>query len=144
MKTRKSFIFLSSAISLLLINSVRASELTFKFTNPSFGGDPLYGGFLLQQAQVQNKFKEKKEPLYQPKSLLERFTESFTSQLLYRMADMMLDQIFGDDNTLPDREVTYTIGNFRMHFIPGTDKYIFEITDISTGQTTVLEIPKYM
>jgi len=126
----------------LFTSPLFASELTFKFTNPSFGGDPLYGTFLLQQAQLQNKFKEKPRSLYQPKSLLERFTESFTSQLLYRMANVMLDQIFGEDNTLPDHEQTYTIGNFRIHFIPGDDKYTFEITDLSSGQTTVLEMPK--
>jgi len=128
----------------IFISPLLASELVFKFTNPSFGGDPLYGTFLLQQAQLQNKFKEKPSSFYQPKSLLERFTESFTSQLLYRMADLMLDQIFGEDNTLPETEQTYYIGNFMLHFIPGTDTYTFEITDLSSGQTTVIEMPKMM
>lgn len=36
------------------------SELIFQFVSPSFGGNPLNGSFLLQQAQLQNKFKEKK------------------------------------------------------------------------------------
>lgn len=133
---------LGSALFLAGAPGLWASELTFKFINPSFGGDALYGTYLLQQAQLQNKFKEEKKSLYQPKSLLERFTESFTSQLLYRMADIMLDQIFGNDNQLPDQEKTYTIGNFRIHFIPGTDTYTFEITDLSTGQTTTIEMPK--
>ncbi len=133
---------LGYAIYLTVVPGLMASELTFKFTNPSFGGDAFYGTYLLQQAQLQNKFKEEKKSLYQPKSLLDRFTESFTSQLLYHMADIMLNQIFGENNQLPDQEKTYTIGNFRIHFIPGTDTYTFEITDISTGQTTTIEMPK--
>lgn len=125
----------------LFISTLQASELTFKFTNPSFGGEPLYGTFFLQEAQLQNDF-QKKSSSYKPKSLLDRFTESFTSQLLYRMANLMLNQIFGEDNTLPETEQIYTVGNFRIHFIPETDKYIFEITDLSSGQITILEMPK--
>lgn len=128
----------------LWFTQVRASELTFKFTIPSLGGDPLMGGYYLQQAQLQNKFKEEKKPLFQPKSLLDRFTESLTSQLLYRMADTLLDQIFGNDGTI--NPGSYKIGNFQINLTEeqrdGTSYYIFEITDTSTGQTTVLELPK--
>lgn len=124
----------------------RASELTFKFTIPSLGGDPLLGGYYLQQAQLQNKFKEGRKPLFQPKTLLERFTESFTNQLLYRMANAILNQMFGENGEI--NEGTYTIGNYkivlRSEQRDSTDYYIFEITDMSTGQTTTLELPKYI
>lgn len=127
----------------LTFNKISASELTFKFINPAFGGDAIYGGFLLQQAQMQNKFKDTSRSLFPQKSILDRFTESFTNQLLYRMANIMLNQIFGEDNQLPDREAVYSIGNFRIHYIPDSEKYTFEITDLSTGQTTTLEVPRF-
>lgn len=132
------------AIVLLISRGAESSELTFRFINPSFGGDAIYGGFLLQQAQLQNKFKDTSRSLFQPKSILERFTESFTNQLLYRMANLIINQIFGDDNQLPDKPATYTIGNFKIFFNPENDKYTFEITDLSTGQTTVLEVPRFI
>mgnify|MGYP000140013182 CR=1 FL=1 len=143
MKYVKSIVFLF-LVSLILSFRSFSSELTFKFLNPSFGGDPLYGSFLLQEAQLQNTFKEKSASFYKPKSLLERFSESFTSQLIYRMADIMLDQIFGEDNQLPDQPATYTIGNFRITFDPTGDNYVFEIYDLSTGESTRLEMPKYL
>lgn len=144
MKKRLFWFFLWALLSFIFSYNLFASELTFRFTSPSFGGDPLYGTFLLQQAQLQNKFKEKPSFLYQPKSLLDRFSEFFTNQLIYRMADIMLDQIFGEDGTLPTEKQTYTIGNFRISFDPITksDFYIFTIEDLSTGQTTAIEIPK--
>ncbi|MCS7278650.1 MAG: curli assembly protein CsgF [Thermodesulfobacteriaceae bacterium] len=122
----------------------KASELTFQFTNPSFGGNPLYSSFYLQSAQMQNIFTKKASSLYKPKSLIERFTESFTNQLLYRMSDYILDQLFGEDNQLPDRPMTYTIGNFKIEYDPTGENYVFTVTDLSTGQTTTLEVPKVM
>ncbi len=143
MKYVKLIVFLF-LVSLILSFRSFSSELTFKFLNPSFGGDPLYGSFLLQEAQLQNTFKEKSTSFYKPKSLLERFSESFTNQLIYRMADIMLDQIFGENNQLPEEPATYTIGNFRITFDPTGDNYIFEIYDLSTGESTRLEMPKYL
>lgn len=141
MKLAKTFL-ITFILSLSFISFSNATELVFQFTNPSFGGNPLYGSFYLQSAQMQNIFKEKREPWYKPKSLLERFTESFTSQLLYRMSDYILDNLFGDDNQLPDSPVTYTIGNFIIDYDPTGENYVFTITDLSTGETTTIEVPK--
>jgi curli production assembly/transport component CsgF len=143
MKTVK-ILFISLILSLSFISSSKSAELIFQFTNPSFGGNPLYGSYYLQTAQMQNVFKEKKESLFQPKSLIERFTDSFTSQLLYRMSDYVLDQLFGKDNTLPDSPKTYTIGNFRIEYNPSGDYYTFTITDLSTGESTTIQVPKVM
>jgi curli production assembly/transport component CsgF len=138
------FLFISLILSLSFISSSKATELIFQFTNPSFGGNPLYGSYYLQSAQMQNIFKEKKESLFKSKSLIERFTDSFTSQLLYRMSDYILDQLFGEDNTLPNSPMTYTIGNFRIEYDPSGDYYTFTITDLSTGESTTIQVPKFM
>lgn len=131
-------------LSLGLTSLSNATELVFQFTNPSFGGNPLYGSFYLQSAQMQNIFKEKMEDWWRERSLIERFTESFTSQLLYRMSDYILDQIFGEDNQLPDSPKTYIIGNFKIDYDPTGDYYVFTITDLSTGESTTIEVPKIM
>jgi len=138
------FLFISLILSLSFISSSKATELIFQFTNPSFGGNPLYGSYYLQSAQMQNIFKEKKESWFKSKSLIERFTDSFTSQLLYRMSDYILDQLFGEDNTLPESPMTYTIGNFRIEYNPSGDYYTFTITDLSTGESTTIQVPKIM
>jgi len=138
------FLFISLILSLSFISSSKATELIFQFTNPAFGGNPLYGSYYLQSAQMQNVFKEKKLPLFKPKSLIERFTDSFTSQLLYRMSDYILDQLFGEDNTLPDGYWYYKIGNFKIEYNPTDDYYTFTITDLSTGESTTIQVPKFM
>lgn len=130
-----TFIFLSS--------SAFASELTFQFINPAFGGNPLNGSFLIQQASMQNQFKDTTSWFQQP-TIAERFTESFTNQLLYRMSRSILDQIFGPDDTLPTKPVTYTIGTFQIFFDPTGTNHVFTITDLTTGKSTTLEIPKFM
>ena len=149
MKGIKAFMLLLATLVFSLsitFSTGHTSELTFKFTIPSLGGDPLYSTYYLQQAQLQNEFKERSKPLFKPKSLIERFTESLTSQLLYRMADTILDQIFGDDGSLRTGE--YTIGNFKIGLSEeqrnGTYYYIFRILDISTNQETILELPKFI
>ena len=93
---------------------------------------------------MQNTFKEEEEPWFEEKSLIERFTDSFTSQLLYRMSDYILDQIFGPEGTLPNEYQSYTIGNFRIEYIPSSDYYTFTITDLSTGESTTIQIPNFM
>jgi curli production assembly/transport component CsgF len=138
------FFFISLILSLSFISSSKATELIFQFTNPAFGGNPLYGSYYLQSAQMQNIFKEKEESWFKSKSLIERFTDSFTSQLLYRMSDYILDQLFGEDNTLPESPMTYTIGNFRIEYDPSGDYYTFTITDLSTGESSTIQVPKIM
>ncbi len=142
----KNLLFFLSLIWILSFGfkNSKASELTFQFSNPSFGGNPLYGSFYLQSAQMQNIFTKKSTGLFKPKTIIERFTESFTNQLLYRMSDYILDQLFGEDNQLPNKPMTYTIGNFRIEYDPTGENYVFTITDISTGQATTLEVPKVM
>lgn len=129
---------------MLLNSSAFASELTFQFINPSFGGNPLNGSYLLQQASMQNKFKEDTTSWFKQQTVAERFTETFTNQLLYRMSYAILDQIFGPNNTLPDKPVTYTIGTFQIFFDPTGTNNVFTITDLTTGQSTTVEIPKFM
>ncbi len=136
----KKFFLLGSLLSLTSLS--HATELVFQFTNPSFGGNPLYGSSYFQSAQMQNIFKEKPKPWFRHRSLIERFTDSFTSQLLYRMSHYILDQIFGEDNQLPDKPQSYTIGNFRIEYDPTGENYVFTITDLSTGESTTIEIPK--
>ncbi len=132
---------ISLFLSLFMTGSAFASQLEFQFVNPSFGGNPLNGSYLLQQAQVQNKFKEERKPLFPQKSLIERFTDSFTNQLLYRMSDYILDRLFGDSG-LPTEPQTYTIGNFRIEYDPTGSNYKFTITNLSTGETTTIEVPR--
>lgn len=139
----RKFMFLGLFyLSLLPIGYVGASELKFEFVNPAFGGNPLNSTFLLQTAQMQNSFKEETKFPFQEQSLIDRFVNSFTNQLLYRMSDYVLDQIFGADGVPSDQPQRYQIGSFIIEYDPTGGTYKFTITDLSTGQSTTIEVPR--
>ena len=79
---------------LLLSSGLSATELVYTPVNPSFGGSPLNGAWLLGSAQAQN---DKKDPdaidrsIYERPSDLERLTSQLESSLTdrrnYRSSD---------------------------------------------------------
>lgn len=64
-----------------------ASQLIYEPTNPNFGGNPLNGNFLLQNAQSQDDHEDPNNPadLYEQPSALDRFTDSLETRLLNQL-----------------------------------------------------------
>jgi len=119
-----------------------SSELVFQFTNPSFGGNPLYGTFLLEQAKMQNKFEKKYG--YKRPSLLERFENVLASQILYNLAHRIVDLAFG--GTQEGSQIqpgTYLIGNYEITISYVSNGIQLIVTDLGTGETTQLTIPQF-
>lgn len=130
------FIFL---LFIILKTNAFSSELVFEFTNPSFGGNPLYGSYLLQQAEMQNMFKE--EPsAYQPRSIVESFEETLLRQILNRLAYKIVEQAFGEEGL---EEGTYYIGEYIIEVTPQADVIRVEIINTATGGDTIIEVPYY-
>ncbi|MCK7596159.1 curli assembly protein CsgF [Microbulbifer sp. CAU 1566] len=63
------------------------TELIYEPTNPNFGGNPLNGSFLLQNAQSQDDHEDPNNPadLYEQPSALDRFTDSLETRLLNQL-----------------------------------------------------------
>ena len=116
-----------------------ASELTYTPVNPSFGGNPLNGSFLLNQATLQNRFKEEK-PVKALKSPLERFTEQLESSAFSRIADKIVKTAFGEDTLKPGE---YTFGNYKVSVTTDAGGIKTVITEIGTGNTTTIQVPYY-
>eukprot|EP01155_Anaeramoeba_flamelloides_P002177 Anaeramoba_flamelloidesa1057384_5.p1 GENE.a1057384_5~~a1057384_5.p1 ORF type:complete len:101 (-),score=8.39 a1057384_5:4-306(-) len=70
---------------LLLSSPAFGSELIYQPVNPSFGGSPLNGSYLLGNAQAQNDYTDSSRSGYQRPSDLERFTRSLESRLLSQL-----------------------------------------------------------
>ncbi|QKX15970.1 curli assembly protein CsgF [Microbulbifer sp. YPW1] len=73
-------IALSSSLAL-------GTELVYEPRNPNFGGNPLNGSYLLQNAQSQDDHEDPNNPadLYQQPSALDRFTDSLETRLLNQL-----------------------------------------------------------
>lgn len=117
-----------------ITGSANSSELTFQFINPSFGGNPLNGSFLIQQAQLQNKFKEKTEE----KSLLEQYEPMYQAQYLSKILD---DAYENNGANLVDGD--YVIGGLNVHVTkdPANHVITLSVYDPTSGKQTTFQIP---
>ena len=127
------------ALFLMPGRPANATELIYTPVNPSFGGSPFNGAWLLQSATLQNKFQEGR-PLRVPKSPLERFTEQLEYSVFSRMANRIVDTAFGEDTLQPGE---YIFGNYKISVTTDASGITTIITEISTGNTTTIQIPYY-
>jgi len=133
------FCLLFGVLFLMSGRPANATELIYTPVNPSFGGSPFNGAWLLQSATLQNKFEERR-PLREPKSPLERFTEQLEYSVFSRMANRIVDTAFGEDTLQPGE---YVFGNYKISVTTDASGITTIITEISTGNTTTIQIPYY-
>lgn len=120
--------------------SVQASELVYVPVNPSFGGNPLNGPVLLNQANAQNKFTEhSSSSASTANSTLTQFNSMLQSAILSRVSSAVTSSIVGTDGKLTPGVVETT--DFTISIVnlsPGLLQ--ITTTDKTTGQTTSFQI----
>ncbi len=114
---------------LLLSTGASATELVYTPVNPSFGGSPLNGAWLLGNAQAQNSKKDPdaidRSSLLEDQSALDRFTSQLESRLL---GDLLNDARDGKTGAI-------TTDDFFVRVYNGDDGVlIVEIKDRLTGE----------
>lgn len=118
-------------VLILACFQANASELIYTPVNPSFGGNPLNGTFLLNSANAQNDKKDpdlEEDELEEP-SELDDFNSSLQRALLSKLTSTLSGQMVDDDGNL----------------VPGvleTGDFIIEITDLGGGQLQVTTTDK--
>ncbi|MCD5995611.1 curli assembly protein CsgF [Pseudomonas sp. CDFA 602] len=134
---RPSLLVVGLSLLSLLCLSAQASELVYVPNNPSFGGNPLNGPVLLNQATAQNKFKEKTTTSEQ--SALTQFNSMLQSAILSRVSSALTSSIVGSDGKLIPGVVETT--DFRVS-ITNIQTGVLQIvtTDKVTGQTTQFQV----
>ncbi|TKB56824.1 curli assembly protein CsgF [Ferrimonas aestuarii] len=127
MKSRLLITFIGVSISY----GSQATQLSYQPINPSFGGNPLNGSFLLSKAQSQNDHTVDRPET----SFVERFQESLERNLLYSLTR----EITNGDFTAG----TYNTGDYIVEVLD-TDpvNIIVRITDIATGEVTEIVMPR--
>ena len=134
-----SGLFALTLISLLNNSFLSASEIIYTPINPTFGGSPLNGSFLLGQAQAQNEFAADAA-----NGTVDRFEDRLENAILSQLSRRILDQAFGDiDNGLGEGGV-FVSGDFEVEIITSNpDTIIVQITNLVTGEVTVIEVPVF-
>lgn len=128
----------AAMLSAVAASAARADELTFKFVNPSFGGNPFNSSHLLAVANAQNDHENPRSNARETQS--EQFVRLLQSRLLSALATQVSEAILGD-NAQPTGRIVY--GTQTVEWETLLDAIRLTITDTSTGSTTVVEIPNY-
>lgn len=121
-------ILFSTAITISSLSL--GTELIYVPKNPSFGGNPLNGSILLNNAQAQNK-KTDPEIEIETRSELDRFTDSLRSRLL---SQLLSDIGAGKTGTLDTDDFSILIVD------NGEGEISVKITDKNTNQTTEIVV----
>lgn len=141
---------LAITATILLSFSVSSTELVYTPINPSFGGNPLNGSFLLGKAQAQNKHKAH----LSEKSYAEKFQESLERAYISKMVREITDIAFGEacdqaadascEPSVFDQDATFISGDYQIQIITSsTDSITVEITHQTTGEVTLIEVPRF-
>lgn len=137
-KTIQSSLFI--LFFLFNISNLYAQQLVYTPINPSFGGSPLNGSWMLSQAQAQNGFTAGGGSSgYSPYSTdpLADFTSSLNRQILSQLSRNLISSMFGENGLESGR---YEIGDYIIDITPGADG-ITIIDDLVNGGETTIVVP---
>ncbi|WP_444937609.1 curli assembly protein CsgF [Microbulbifer sp. JMSA002] len=112
--------------------SAYSTELIYTPVNPSFGGNPLNGNYLLNNASAQNSKKDPKagKSPYSDSSSLDRFTDTLESRLL---SQLLTDVGDGNDGTL-------VTDDFIVNILDVDGTLTITITDAVTGELSEIVV----
>ncbi|ABM01061.1 curli assembly protein CsgF [Shewanella amazonensis] len=119
------------AAALALMGTAQATELVYTPINPSFGGSPLNGSFLLNKAQSQN---DNQSPSSE-KDFVTRFKESLERNIINSITRKVADGDITDG--------VYDTGDYRIEVASNGSGVVLTITNQLTGEVTVIEMPVY-
>lgn len=113
-----------------------ASELIYTPVNPSFGGNPFIGQYLLNSATLQNKHKE---PVT-TQTPLEQFRDSLQRNLLYAITSKLTQDMYGVGGFKPGH---YSYAGMNVDVVGGPGGVTITITDTTNGGTTTVTVPNF-
>lgn len=132
--SRRSGFWISGLlIGLASATAVQATELVYTPVNPSFGGNPLNGTWLLNNAQAQNDYDDpdlKSRSSVAGTSALERFTSQLQSRLLGQLLDNISTGNAGSLST----------DSFIVNVIDDSGALSIEVTDRATGEVSEIQV----
>ncbi|AUD59363.1 MULTISPECIES: curli assembly protein CsgF [Shewanella] len=122
---------LLALVTLCVASSGQATELIYTPVNPSFGGNPQNGAFLLNKAQAQNDNKSTSTE----KDFVTRFKESLERNIINSITRGVADGEITDG--------VYDTGDFRIEVASTGNGVMLTITNTETGEVTVIEMPTF-
>lgn len=128
MKTIKA-----AALTLLFASPLAsAGELIYRPINPSFGGDPFNGSYLLGKAQAQDTNEDPDASRYEPMTTSERLVQTLQSSLV--------NQLIRDVNSGEVEQGVFDTSEFGVVINENGGQLSIDVTDKITGDTTNISV----
>ncbi len=139
----KKLIYPALLIFILLYGQAAfADQLVYTPVNPSFGGNPINGSFLLSQAQAQNDTTDPASEIDHSRDPMEYFEESLVRRVLNNLASNIVDDAFGASDSADLASGHYQFGDYSIDIDNSLgDNVNVTIIDLITGNTTTVEVP---
>ena len=115
-----------------------AQGLVYQPINPSFGGSPLNGNWLLSSAQLQDNTTDP-AATDQAQDPFADFQSNLNRSILSQLSRSLTNQIFGEGGEL--QEGLFQLGDFNIEIIETLDGVQISIFDLLTGNETVILVP---
>jgi curli production assembly/transport component CsgF len=113
-----------------------AQQLVYTPINPSFGGSPLNGNWLLSYAQLQDLTTD---PSAQTEDdPLAAFEDNLNRSILNQISRQITESLFGETGLT---EGQFEFGDFQINITETLDGLNISIFDIITGNETTIFIP---
>lgn len=130
----------------IVSSNLTASELVYAPINPSFGGSPLNGNFLLNKANSQNTHTAERSYGDRLQESLER---AYINRIVREITNLAFVEQELDENGVPipsifDDNSLFVSGDFQVSLLASNPvSLIVEITNLLTGEITTIEIPRF-
>jgi curli production assembly/transport component CsgF len=131
--------FIASTFALAIVGAEGASaqELTHRFINPSFGGNPFYSEHLLGIANI-HRPKQPEAPSDPPPTEEELIASQIRARLLSQLSGDILDRI---EAAKPGETGQFEFGEQRISFTRTQTETQVTFLNTRTGETQRLVIP---
>lgn len=112
-------------------------QLSYKPTNPAFGGDTFNYQWLLSSANAQNSFKDPKAKERDTRSEVSQFSENLNRQLLGQLSRSLFTSQLGEGL----QPGSFTFGTLALEIYESGEGLVINILDTNTGEQTQIIIP---
>ena len=118
---------------------VNAAEIRHQFINPNFGGSSFNGAPLLANASAQNKYKDPDSS--RNSSSAESFKQRLDRSILSQLSRRLVDNSFGEDGEILEGIIETGINTISIEEL--NNGSLVTIVNNETGETTVIEVPRF-
>ena len=140
-RLQKGMVFLLVLfVALALAEQTQAQQLVYQPMNPAFGGISLNYDWLLRSALAQQDPEEDDVSRFFRDPLVD-FQQNLQRQILSQLSREIILNRFGELDLT--QEGRFDLGDFIVEITPGLNGVTITVTDVLTGDETVITIPSF-